>query len=369
MPETLILNRPLSTWQARAAVKARLELIAVDDESEITGSGFVMPDDLFVTSRFLSEFVRCARAEGSNAQAGLQSNPVIDPVARGHRRAKKVRGGWLYPLRYETGASGRSTPILLPMDDLERSAIRMPTALSKDNLIVFCESSKAVVPIEAPVHLYQANMHQNMERMSEIGARLRLIAGRGGRDEEVLRGNKLAEGCNVHPTAYLEGCEVGAGANIGANVVARHCVIGAGATISDGATMLRAIIGEHSLVSYLHRVVQAVTYPECFLISGALQFSIVGHSSAIFAAWITDARMDEKTIRTPVRGELINSGMRFLGIAMGHRAKVTAGVVTAPGRIVPNDQHVHADPAMVFNGLPAGHPAGAPFFVGGAGGS
>ncbi len=360
--DALILNQPLSQWQLRAATKAKLELILVDDESEIEGPAYVMPDDLFVTGRFLSEFVRRARAEDVDSQAGLQSNPVLDPIAKGHSRAKKVRGGWTYPLRYVVRGK-RPQPILLAMDDLERSAVRMPTALTAANLVVFCESSKAVVPIEAPVHLYQANMHANMERAADIYARLRLIAGRGG-DEEAELGNRIGEGCSIHPSAYLEGCDVGDGATIGAHVSARYCVIGEGASISDGTTMLRAVIGPRSLVSYLHRVVQAVTYPECFLISGALQFSIIGEASAVFAAWITDTRMDGGTIKTPVRGELTDSGMCFLGAVLGHRAKVTAGVVTAPGRIVPNDVHVHADPSTVYTGLPADHPAGAPFFVG-----
>ena len=107
----------------------------------------------------------------------------------------------------------------------------------------------------------------------------------------------------------------------------------------------------------------SVVYPECFLISGAFQFSIMGYASAIFAAWITDARTDQKTIKTSIRGKLVDSGMYFLGCIMGNHAKVTAGVITAPGRIIPNNAIIHQDQSLVYTGLPATHPTGEPFFL------
>lgn len=346
--DALILGRPLSVWQAYAAANAGLEVKRVRSLEGIAPPYFVMDEDVHVTTRFLIDFSRRAMAGAKNVRAGVLSNVAIDAVANAHPRAERVPGGVCYALRYVADATGDFTPLLLEMDDLGYSTTRLPAAIQQNNPVVFCESTRAILQIGSPLHVYQANMHQNLERASAL-----------------LDGsNDIGKNCDIHPTAYLEGCTIGDGVSIGAHAVLRWCDVGDGAHIYDSVNMMRGIIGEGTTVHLQHRVVHAVTYPECFLISGALQFSIMGRASAIFAAWITDARMDEQGVRTVIEGEVVDSGMRFLGAIVGHRAKVTAGVVTAPGRVVPSGATVHPDPKDVYTGWPAGADPNAPFFLG-----
>lgn len=347
--EALVLGRPLPAWQAQAAKSAGLTLERVPSLEGLKPPYFWMAEDVHVTSRFLMSFAEEARRAGKNARAGLRSNPALDAVVRAHPAAQKVEGGWCYALEYVADLDSDSAPLLLAMDDLSYSTTRLPAAIQDDNPVVFCESTNAILQLSAPLHVYQANMHQNLERASGL-----------------LDGNNdIGRNCNIHPTAYLEGCTIGDGATIGAHAVLRWSDIGEGAHIYDSVNMMRGIIGEGTTVHLQHRVVHAVTYPECFLISGALQFSIMGRASAIFAAWITDARMDQRGVRTIVGGQVVDSGMRFLGAILGHRAKVTAGVVTAPGRIVPGGVTVYPDRRGVFVGMPEGADEDGAYYLGG----
>jgi NDP-sugar pyrophosphorylase family protein len=203
-------------------------------------------------------------------------------------------------------------------------------------------------------------MHANFESCADRVLRAN-FAPSAQSDE---RWNRIGNNCNIHPTAYLEGCDVGDGAKIGAYAVLRYSTLGRGARIADTVNMFRSVVGENTQICEQHRVIMSVIYPECFLISGALQFSIMGYASGIFAAWITDARMDQQTLKTVVGGKVVDSGLHYLGCIMGHRAKVTAGVVTAPGRVIPNDAEIHLAPHLTYRGLPSDHPSGVPYFVG-----
>jgi NDP-sugar pyrophosphorylase family protein len=203
-------------------------------------------------------------------------------------------------------------------------------------------------------------MHANFEACAERVLRTNLSA----TAESDKRGNRIGNNCAIHPTAYLEGCDIGEGVQIGAYAVLRYSTLGRGVRIADAVNMFRSVVGENSQICEQHRVIMSVIYPECFLISGALQFSIMGYASGIFAAWITDARMDQQTLKTVVGGKIVDSGLPYLGCIMGHNAKVTAGVVTAPGRVIPNGAEIHLSPHLTYRGLPANHPPNAPYFVG-----
>lgn len=363
--QALIHDETLEAWQAKAAAAAGLELhrVAAAPKTIPKSSGpyFVMDGDVFATPRFLVEFARKARILDANCVAGLASNPVVDRAAAGHPKAEQVGGGWTYGLRYVTKPRAKSyAEALLQMDDLAQSTARLPKALEATGRYTFCESSKAILHVTSPIHVLQANLHANVARHVPVSGMLGL---RRAQVAQQSTNNLIGDGCAIHPSAVLEGCQLGARVMIGANVVCRQSVIGDDVILMDGTTVLRSIIGRGSQCSFQHRVVHSVVYPDCYLISGALQFSIMGRASGVFATWVTDTRMDGKCVRTPIDGEVRDSGMHYLGAIVGHRAKVTAGVVTAPGRVVPSGAIVHTAPGNVYTGLPPGHPVDEPYFI------
>jgi hypothetical protein len=365
--DTPILGVPLSEWQARVARKSGLDVEWIDDAAEAVAPCFVTDDDVFFTERLFGAFVRKARTLRRACRAGLVDNPVLAATIGAHPGAEPVDGGWCWALAWRPSeAASEGPPILFEMDDLlALSSVRLPKALIPDGLHVFCESTMGLLRVDAPLHVYFANLHANLERSAALMTRVRMRAARGAPAEGLDVVNRLGEGCVIDPSAVVEGCELGDGVVIGAHAVVRHSTLGAGVHVQDGVTMMRSVIGRGTMISLQHRVVQSVVYEESFLISGALQFSIMGRESAVFATWVTDMRMDGRTIRTPQGGGLVDTGLRFFGAVIGHRAKVTAGVVTAPGRVVPSGATVHADPRDVFVGLPTGHPVGRPFVLGG----
>lgn len=359
--EVLILNKRLADWQTDTAKKAGLTPQFVTDVESKTKPYFVMGEDIFFTQRFLNEFVRRAIATERNCRAGLTKNELQNRLVRSHLSAVHVPGGYCYDLRYITDTSTDEEFVLIGMDDLKYSTMPLPRAISKTRETIYCSSTIAILQITSPLHLYQANMHANFEASAE-----RVIRSNQRLQSEKLdqRSNLIGRNCSIHPTAYLEGCELGDGSQVGAYAVLRHSTLGRGVRIADAVNMFRSVVGENTQICEQHRVIMSVIYPECFLISGALQFSIMGYASGIFAAWITDARMDQQTLKTIVDGKLVDSGLPYLGCIMGHHAKVTAGVVTAPGRVIPNGAEIHLAPHLTYRALPPDHPSGMPYFVG-----
>ena len=350
--DVLVANQRLCDWQQESASRAGLDVSFVENLEQATPPYFVMTEDVFFTQRFLNEFVKQAIASQRNCRAGLARNPLQDRLVLSHP-ATPVEGGYLYDFRFIANNEKEEMNILIAMDDLQFSTIALPKAISTSGKTIYSSTTMAILQIRSPLHLYQANMHRNFELAAE-----RVL------DTTKKDQNKIGRNCSIHPTAILEGCEVGNNVQIGAYAVLRHSTLGDGIRIADAVNMFRSVVGRNSQICEQHRVIMSVIYPECFLISGALQFSIMGYASGIFAAWITDARMDQQTIKTAVEGKVVDSGMHYLGCIMGHRAKVTAGVVTAPGRIIPNDSEIHLAPRLTYRGLPKDHPAGSPFFVG-----
>ncbi len=358
--DVLVLNKRLVDWQVDTARRAGLNAQFVRSIENQSPPYFIMNEDVFFTQRFLNEFVRRATAIGSNCRAGLSKNELQNRLVRSHSLAHHVPGGYCYDLRYVTDISLEDEFVLIAMDDLKYSTMPLPYAISKTRETIYCSSTLAILQITAPLHLYQANMHANFEACAERVVRANLSD--AGQSDE--RGNRVGSHCNIHPTAYLEGCDIGDGVQIGAYAVLRYSTLGPGVRIADAVNMFRSIVGENSQICEQHRVIMSVIYPECFLISGAFQFSIMGYASGIFAAWITDARMDQQTLKTVVGGKVVDSGLPYLGCIMGHNAKVTAGVVTAPGRVIPNGAEIHLAPHLTYKGLPANHPPNTPYFVG-----
>jgi acetyltransferase-like isoleucine patch superfamily enzyme len=361
-----ICERTLSSWQESVATTAGLELALVDRVDGHPPPYFTMAGDLFLTGRFLAEFAQRARVLACNCQAGVVRNPVVDRLFC-TQPTPRADGGYLLGLRYVVDPEAPpGHPLLLVMDDLGRLALRLPKAVNPHGSGILPFTTKAAAHLRAPFHVWQANMHANLAARAERMPPARLAKGPVDvRDPATRqRWNKVGPGCDIHPTAWVECCELGEGVTVGANAVCASSVLGAGAQVMEGAFVSASVVGACSMVGQHYRVVMSVIYPESFVTSGALQFSIMGRESAVYAAWITDARMDHQHVSTVVDGRVVSSGQDYLGCILGHRARLTAGVITAPGRVIPNDALVYPDPHQVLTRFPPDQPAGVPFFLG-----
>lgn len=149
---------------------------------------------------------------------------------------------------------------------------------------------------------------------------------------------------NVHPTAVVEGAVIGEGAEIGAHCSVRYSVIAPGARLYDGAKVEFSVVGPQSTLMHDLVLFRCAVEEQVFLIHGPYQFSYFQRGSSAFATILMDYRPDQKPIQVKVGEEIRPYGGRFLGSVIGERAKLLGGCLLAPGRIVPPDTWLAADP-------------------------
>ncbi len=346
--EARIADVPLRTWQRSLGASLGLAVHVVTQLQDVPRPALVMDGDVFCTLPYFTRFVEQASVIQHNVQAGLRHHQDLDAMV-GAQVHDVVKGGYTFGLRHLVD-DGPIQPLLLSMDDPLRARSRVPAALHPHGVAVTPQSATAILHVRAPLHLLTANWHQLLALMD---ARLPRFGFQ--KRKALLRGevpNTVGPYCDVHHTAVVENSTLGAAVMVGPHAVIRNSVVGDGAQVLEGAVVLGAVIGAGAMVSHQYRVIRSVMYPESAVVTGALQFSLLGRAAAVFAAWITDVRMDHGTIRTPVGGVLRDSGLSYLGVTLGHGARLTAGTISAPGRVVPNGVAVHPDPATVYSAPP-----------------
>ena len=162
-------------------------------------------------------------------------------------------------------------------------------------------------------------------------------------------------GCVVHPTATVEASVLGDGVVVGPNAVVRGCLVGRGTRIDDHASVAFSVLGQdvritHSAEVNLSVVMDGALVSRC----GGLQASVIGRDALIAQHAIIMDRSFDQEIRVECDGERVGSGRAFLGVALGHRARVGAGVVLGYGAQVPNDCTVVVDSDRVLRQWPSG---------------
>jgi hypothetical protein len=153
----------------------------------------------------------------------------------------------------------------------------------------------------------------------------------------------------VHPTAVVEGAIIGPRARIGAHCVVRYSVVAEDARLHDGAKAELSVVGAgawlmHDLVLY-----RSVAERGAFLIHGPYQFSYFQRGSGGFATIMMDYRPDGRPIQVKTSSGLRPYGGPFLGSVIGEGAKTLGGSLVAPGRIVPPNTWLAADPQSVHS--------------------
>lgn len=143
---------------------------------------------------------------------------------------------------------------------------------------------------------------------------------------------------DIHPTAVVELSVLGDGVRVGPHAVVRASVLGAGAQVDEHATLSLSVVGARARVGRGAMVNLSTLLPDCWVSwCHGLQASVVGEGA--FLAWgctLLDMSFG-RTIRVRHRGERVDSGLHFLGVAVGHRAVVGHAVKLNYGVELPND--------------------------------
>lgn len=151
----------------------------------------------------------------------------------------------------------------------------------------------------------------------------------------------------VHPTAVIEGSVIEAGARIGAHTTVRWSWIGREARLHDGAKVELSVVGRNTWLMHDLVLYRSATEDDVFLIHGPYQFSFFHKASAAFATILMDYRPDGKPIQVETDAGLRPYEGFFLGAVYGERSKTLGGSSLAPGRVIPPDVWLGADPGSV----------------------
>jgi carbonic anhydrase/acetyltransferase-like protein (isoleucine patch superfamily) len=142
---------------------------------------------------------------------------------------------------------------------------------------------------------------------------------------------------------------------VGPFAIVRGSVLGNRVKVDPYCTVGLSVIGDGARVGRMAMVNLCVVYPGAFVSEGGgWQMCVIGRDAfCAKTATVLDLSFG-KTIRSPHGGAKADTEVYFLGAAIGHRARVGAGVRICYGASVPNDVLLVAPPDTLFRTFPEG---------------
>ncbi len=170
----------------------------------------------------------------------------------------------------------------------------------------------------------------------------------------------IPKSAKIHPTAVIEASIIGEEVEIGPFACVRGSMLGPGSKIDAYASLNLAVVGAGAQVGRGAMVNLCVLYAGAFVSSGGgFQMCVFGRESFVaMTAMMLDLSFG-RTIRVDgPEGRLDTEGY-FLGGAIGHRARVGAGVRIGYGVAIPNDTLLVAPTGDLVRRVEVGEPGEA----------
>ena len=398
--EVLIMNIPLAEHQRVAAVEARCELVDVQDEKSIQSSEpyITFPDDLYLSWAMLKAFVDEVNKEPVRpAILGIRRTTGESENIAAMQDVTLTGTMVVYPVRYVVPNSNREPiPVLVETQDVMQIKRKWLDHVLPAAETIHYVTHKSIIQIITPVHLGIANAYAIMNWLAGVTRRgflgklarfLLKVARIIGKEKALMTWleekrkpsdkapprftywlmrcmNKIGKNCDIHPTAVIEGSVIGDNVRIGAFALVQFSSIGDNVDLSEFSNIRFSSIGHDTQVISRARISFCVVYPRVFYVAQGMQFAVVGRDAQLYSAIYSDFRLDGRPLKTPFRGKLVDSHMPFLGSTIGHRAKVAAGFVVAPGRVIPNGVTIYPNKSAVLDRVPDGLKEGSVYFTG-----
>ncbi|MBF0410144.1 MAG: hypothetical protein HQM10_22560 [Candidatus Riflebacteria bacterium] len=367
--ETLITDQPFGQMMKDklSAITKQVTVVPLksDLQKVVSDKALVISDNVFTTERLLKEFIKKAEELPGSAVFQLRVKKglftrLLAPIQDLPQTETSID----FPVWYFTAEPGKkflpenASKIEIDVDEDSYEGGFPKHMLGKESY-KFCLTSRPVVHVTNALHLALTNISANFARLAEIkkASVLRklfiLLKARSINKFRILRAaSQIHPEAEVHPTAVIEGSVIGKGAKIGAYAVIKFSIIGEKAFIDDHAGIKFSVIGRESYIANNCVMFFSVVYPRAFLISGPFQFSLFGYDTALMNAIPADYRLDGQTVSVRTGKGVCDTGLRFCGSVIGHRTKIAAGVIIAPGRQIPNDLLIFPDPSRVIQKTP-----------------
>jgi bifunctional UDP-N-acetylglucosamine pyrophosphorylase/glucosamine-1-phosphate N-acetyltransferase len=132
---------------------------------------------------------------------------------------------------------------------------------------------------------------------------------------------RVGAGTTLKSGVHIEGpVIIGKECNIGPNCFIRAgAVIGDGVSIGNAVEIKNSIIGDRTHVSHLSYIGDSIIGNNCNLAAGTITANL---------------RHDNRSVRVPVKGQLVDTGRRKFGMVMGDRSKTGIHNSIYPGAMV-----------------------------------
>lgn len=156
---------------------------------------------------------------------------------------------------------------------------------------------------------------------------------------DVARGlSVLGRGVRIHPSAVVELSVLEDGVEVGPHAVVRGSHLGAGAKVEEHSTVNLSVLGAGSKLGRFGMLNLSVVYPNT-MVSHANGYQACLFGADAFLGWGVTAL--DLSFGRPVKverdGAWVDSGQHFLGVCVGHRARLAYGATLNAGVSVPND--------------------------------
>jgi carbonic anhydrase/acetyltransferase-like protein (isoleucine patch superfamily) len=367
--ELPVLGEPLSSIQRRVLEGGGHQLaerVPSDQPYLLLGSR------TWLTPRLLARFLdRAAGAERSGGARLRIEHPSFQRLTEPLQRLPEAGVHELALLPASAPPSFDGLPTVTV--HLELSASPSPDlhpGLSSAGMDELVQGDEMVYQIDHWIHLQHVNVlamaawgHEQRRLYTEGPLLPRLarwigLMGRARSLDPFRIANSLVHrgaGCVIHPSATVEACALGDGVIVGPHAVVRGCLVGDGCRIDDHASVGFSVLGRDVRLTKGAEVNLSVLMDGALVSrGGGLQSSVVGRGAFIAQHAIVMDRTFQQEVQVLDEGARVSSGRGFLGVALGHGARVGAGVVLGYGAELPNGATVVLDPERILRGWPEG---------------
>lgn len=386
--EAAVGNVRLADWQSRILRDHGFEVVPIDRLEEATETPcLLVQDKLFFSHWALRHFLKKARVAGRSVGAAMPEGGYT----------AFTRACQEYPARDDATAEAKIVPYALwylterPTEALLRSVASIvitiedrPLAMGDidymgvANLATPSFNFAALLHMEHWVHIWMANlfaiplewirllfrtttwsawMRVGLVNWLKIVPRILWGAVRGLTLDpykifwNVFGGfNVMGKKCNIHPTAVVEGSILGDRVKVGPFCIVQASILGDDVKIAGQTVVAASVMGRKSTTSTQGIFAASMCYEEAM--TGRAQLVVQGRRS--FMAGLSrffDTKLGEE-VKVEHKGKIVGSGLAFLGGAVGHRARIGAGVWLGTARSVPNDYKVILDPQHTISTIP-----------------
>lgn len=155
------------------------------------------------------------------------------------------------------------------------------------------------------------------------------------------RCNTIGRNCRIHPTAILEGCVVGDAVEIGPFAYLRMSVVADGAVVSEKASAKGSFLGEGAFLMGSSDVTNSYVGAGSAIVCPMLFNVVFGERAFISGgSGFADFNVGGAPVRVSIEGKEVDSGLPFLGSAVGDDCFLGANLIFAPGRTIPDGTRV-----------------------------